>query len=73
LAALSLIYLSFFVMALVAFFAQKKDVKGHWLFGFSRSSSFRSIIWLFPDHGQSVLWAKADQGWEEIARVKETR
>jgi hypothetical protein len=73
LAALSLIYLSFFVMALIAFFAQKKDVKGHWFFRIL-------TVFLVPFHYLGyfpimvkVFFGKADRGWEEIARVKETR
>ena len=73
LSALSLIYLSFFVMALIAFFAQKKDVKGHWLFRIL-------TVFLVPFHYLGyfpimvkVFFGKADRGWEEIARVKETR
>ena len=73
LSALSLIYLSFFVMALIAFFAQNKDVKVHWLFRIL-------TVFLVPFHYLGyfpimvkVFFGKADQGWEEIARVKETR
>lgn len=73
LSALSLIYLSFFFMALIAFFAQKKDVKGHWLFRIL-------TVFLVPFHYLGyfpimvkVFFGKADRGWEEIARVKETR
>lgn len=73
LAALALIYLSFFTMGLVAFFASKKDVPGHWLF---------RILTLFfvPFHYLGyfpimvkVFAGKGEKHWDEIARVKETR
>lgn len=73
LAAFGLIYLSFFVMAVVGFFASLHDVKGHW--------AFRILtVFFVPFHYLGyfpimlkVFAGKGEKAWEEIARVKETR
>lgn len=66
-----LIYLSFFLMALVAFFASLHDVQGHLLFRIA-------AIFLTPFHYLGyfpimlrIFFGKAPSSWEEIARVKE--
>lgn len=74
LGALALIYLSFLAMAVVAYFAIRKDVKSH------RFLRFVSVF-AMPIHYLGyfpimlrVFFGKTPQAWEEIARVKkETR
>lgn len=72
-AALSLIYLSFFIMAVVAFIASARDVKGHWIFRIL-------TVFIVPIHYLGyfpimarVFAGKGEKSWQEIARVKETR
>jgi len=73
LAALALIYLSFFAMGVVGFFASKNDVKGHWAFRIA-------TLFILPFHYlgyfpimAKVFVGKGEKHWDEIARVKETR
>jgi cellulose synthase/poly-beta-1,6-N-acetylglucosamine synthase-like glycosyltransferase len=73
LAALALIYLSFFAMGVVGFFASKNDVKGHWAFRIA-------TLFILPFHYlgyfpimAKVFAGKGEKHWDEIARVKETR
>lgn len=70
LGALALIYLSFFFMALIAYFASFKDVQGHHLFRIL-------TIFFVPFHYLGyfkimgkVFLGKSSSSWEEIARVK---
>jgi cellulose synthase/poly-beta-1,6-N-acetylglucosamine synthase-like glycosyltransferase len=70
--ALGCLYLSFFLMACVAFFASDKDIQGHRLFRIF-------LLFLVPFYYLAyfpimarVFFGKRPRGWEAIARVKRT-
>jgi len=70
-ASLALIYLTFFVMALFAFFVQLRDVKGH--LGFKIVTLFAvpfHYVGYFPIMAK-VFFGKSSSKWDEIARVKQ--
>jgi cellulose synthase/poly-beta-1,6-N-acetylglucosamine synthase-like glycosyltransferase len=67
--SLGLVYLSFFTMALFAFFAQRKDLKGHWFFRLL-------TVFYVPIHYlgyirimAKVFTGKSSRRWDEISRV----
>jgi cellulose synthase/poly-beta-1,6-N-acetylglucosamine synthase-like glycosyltransferase len=71
LATFGLIYLSFFAVGVLAFMANRKDLKGHFFFQIA-------ALFYFPIHylGYFPIMAKVflgrgEKGWDEIARVKE--
>jgi hypothetical protein len=70
LGAIALIYLSFLVMAFVAYLASKKDIQGHRLFRFL-TLFYVPIHYLgyFKIMGK-VFLGRTSSSWEEIARVK---
>jgi cellulose synthase/poly-beta-1,6-N-acetylglucosamine synthase-like glycosyltransferase len=70
-ASFGLIYLSFFAVGVLAFLANRRDIKGHFFFQVA-------TLFYFPIHylGYFPIMAKVflglgDKGWDEIARVKE--
>jgi cellulose synthase/poly-beta-1,6-N-acetylglucosamine synthase-like glycosyltransferase len=71
LAALGLIYLSFFAVGILVFLANRKDIKGHFFFQLA-------TLFYFPIHYLGyfpimlkVFLGRGGKGWDEIARVKE--